>query len=115
LQNDQFRVGVTPASYARRLKLRIQPFVWAQLRSLEARKSEEESCIRTIETLGAILTTRTEVTIDVDMAEELKDDSRCSGSIDRAQRTLRKILQIVDRLKERGLRVDMVYSRTWDE
>jgi hypothetical protein len=115
LQNDQFRVGVTPASYARRLKLRIQPFVWAQLRSPEARKSEEERCIRTIEALGNILSTRTEVTIDVDIAEELKDDGRCSVSVDRAQRTLRKIVQVVDRLKDRGLRVDMMYSRTWDE
>jgi hypothetical protein len=114
LQDDQFRVGVTPSSYARRLKLRIQPYVWAQLRSPEARKSEEERCIHAIEALDAMLTTRTEVTIDVDMAEELKDDTRCLGSIDRAQRALRKIVQVVDRLKERGLRVDIMYSRTWD-
>jgi hypothetical protein len=115
LQSDQFGLGVMPGSYARRLKIHVQPYVWAQLRSPEARKSEEDRYLWAIESLGAMITTRTEITINIDLAEGLKDDMRCSGFTGRADRILRKIAQAVDGLRERGLRVDVTYSRTWDE
>jgi hypothetical protein len=115
LQTDQFGLGVMPASYARRLKLHVQPYLWAQLRSAEARKAEEDRCMWAIESLGTMLTTRTEITIDIDLAEGLRDDMRCSGFTGRADRILRKIAQGIEGLREKGLRVNITYCQTWDE
>jgi hypothetical protein len=114
LKTDKFGLGMIPASYARRLHIQLQPYIWTQLRLPEARKIEEERCVRTIEAVGLMLTSRTEITIDIDLAEGLKDDMESLAWTERAEKSLLRISQVVKSLKDRGLRVNIIYSRTWD-
>jgi hypothetical protein len=74
LKTDGFGLGMIPAHYARRLQVQIQPLDFAFLLP-DTRLFEEERCCKAIEALGAIQTPRTEVVLEVDLAQGSLDDA----------------------------------------
>ena len=104
LATDQFGFGMTPHCYARRLHIQFQPGVLAL--------PEEKRCLQGIEHLGAMLTTRTEVAIDIEVPER-QDDFDHLQTYEPAEEWSLRVAQAVYGLREQGLRVEMLYRRTW--
>ncbi|KAF2826655.1 hypothetical protein CC86DRAFT_259539, partial [Ophiobolus disseminans] len=59
LSTDRFGLGMIPACYARRIQIQFQPGI--------AVVSEEKQYLQALEILGAMLTARTEVIIDIEL------------------------------------------------
>ena len=113
LKTDRFGLGIVPAYYVRRLCIQIQPGAFGLACLPEARHSEEERCLQVIENLGDMLTVRTEVVIDVNLAESFLDNIAQSWSSVETD-ILSRITGVVNVLQERGLRVRMTCNRIWD-
>lgn len=115
LETDTTGLGRTPAIYARRLHLHIQPFVCSEPRSPETRRLKEQECCSAIEALAAIKTTRTEVVVLFDMDRGSMDDvdyQRCS---DATGQLLLRMVQATHVLREKGLRIETRFSGVWSE
>jgi hypothetical protein len=106
LQTDGFGFGMTPAVYARRLQIQIQPLLFAFLLP-DNRAFEEQQCCRAIEALQMIQTTRTEVVIEVDLAQASLNDTDYDQFLDAASKFTAEIRSMVDGLKKKGLRVTL--------
>jgi hypothetical protein len=64
--------------------------------------------------LGHTLTSLTEITFDINLVENMGDDMKSVVISEKAKKTLLRIEQIVQNLRDRGLRVNIIYSRSWD-
>ncbi|KAI4648785.1 uncharacterized protein J4E79_009856 [Alternaria viburni] len=106
LVTDGFGLGMIPAHYARRLHIQIRPLDFAFLLP-EKRLFEERRYCKTIEGLTVIKTARTEVVIEVDLAQgSLGDGDYERFSYEVAQFMLR-IRSVVETLQETGLRIHL--------
>lgn len=104
LRTDGFGLGIIPAHYARRLQIQIRPLDFAFLLPTQ-RHLEEEQCCKAIKELAALRTTRTDILIELDVAQgSLSDADYKRFSNEAAQFTLR-IRSVVDGLKKQGLHI----------
>jgi hypothetical protein len=111
LETDHFGLGILPATYARRLYLHIQPDILARLPSCDEWRKEELKCLAAITTLGVILTARTEIYIDMEVAEVYDEPERPSTQL--AVSFTGEAVQAVKALEGRGLRIRMRCKSNW--
>jgi hypothetical protein len=104
IETDAFGLGMVPAHYARRLQVQIQPLVFAFLLP-DKRLFEETRCCRALEALAAIKTARTEVVVEVDLAQGSLVDIDYERFSESAAQFVLKVKLVIESLKERGLRV----------
>ncbi|KAF7446824.1 hypothetical protein Ptr902_06970 [Pyrenophora tritici-repentis] len=104
LRTDVFGLGIIPAHYIRRLQIQIRPLDFAFLLPAQ-RRSEEEQCCKAVEALAAIRTTRTDILIELDEAQDSLSDAEYKHfSSEAAQFTL-KLRSVVETLREQGLHI----------
>ncbi|EUC46690.1 hypothetical protein COCMIDRAFT_92192 [Bipolaris oryzae ATCC 44560] len=106
LGTDGFGFGMTPAVYARRLQIQIQPLLFAFLLP-DNRKIEEQRFCSAIEALGMIQTARTEIAIEVDLGQASLSDADYEHFLDAATKFTIQIQSLVDALKKKGLRISL--------
>lgn len=104
LETDGFGLGMIPAHYARRLHIQIQPLTFAFLLP-DKRLFEEQMCRKTIETLAIIKTARTEVVVEVDLAQGSLSDGDYERFSKESAQFMLKIESVVEILRESGLRI----------
>lgn len=107
LETDQYGISMIPAHYARRLQIQIQPSTFLRHQSREARRAEEDRCLRAIESLDIKLTSRIEIAINIEPAEDLEQPFM---PIERDELTP-KLVHVVQCLKATGMRIDI--RSTW--
>jgi hypothetical protein len=110
IETDAFGLAMTPAHYARRLQVQIQPLVFAFLLP-DKRLFEERTYCKAIEALAAIQTDRTEVLIEVDLAQGSLVDADYERFSDDAAHFMLRIRRVVESLEARGLRVKLESTR----
>jgi hypothetical protein len=106
IETDAFGLGMTPAQYARRLQVQIQPLVFAFLLP-DKRLFEETRFCKAIKALAVIRTARTEVVIEVDLAQGSLVDADYERFSDGAAQFMLSIERVVESLKAQGLRVSL--------
>jgi hypothetical protein len=113
LSYDQMGLGITPAKYARRLHLQIQPFPCAMLGVPETGMFEAERCCRAIEALAIVQTVGTEVVVEIELAQGSMNDVILEQM--REDGGLPQVLRAVNRVREIGLRIETIISGVPDE
>jgi hypothetical protein len=111
LETDMFGLGLIPAYYIRHLHIELHPHVWA-LSDLS--RIEEQICFSTIEALGDALTSFTKITLHINLVEDMEDDMESVAMSEKAKKCLQRVEQIVQHLRGRSLRIEVIYIRTWD-
>jgi hypothetical protein len=106
LETDGFGLGMVPAHYARRLHIQIQPLDFAFLLP-DKRLIEEQRYYKTIEALAVITTARTEVMIEVDLAQGSLGDGDYERFSNEAAQFVLKIKSVVEALGEKGMRISL--------
>lgn len=106
LETDGFGLGIIPAHYARRLHIQIQPLDFAFLLT-DKRLFEEQRCCKTIEALSIMKTARTEVMVEIDLAQGSLSDGDYEHFSNEAAQFMLKLKSVVETLKERGLRINL--------
>ncbi|KAG9188574.1 hypothetical protein G6011_07279 [Alternaria panax] len=106
LKTDEFGLGTIPAHYARRLHIQIQPLSFAFLLP-EKRLFEEQLYCKTIEALSIVKTARTEVTVEIDLAQGSLSDGDFQRFSNEAAQFMLRIGSAVDNLRETGLRITL--------
>jgi hypothetical protein len=104
LETDGFGLGMIPAHYARRLHIQIQPLDFAFLLP-DKRLFEEQRYCKTIEALAIIKTARTEIIIEVDLAQGSLGDGDYERFSNEAALFLLKIRDVIESLRRTGLRI----------
>jgi hypothetical protein len=99
-----------PAYYAGRLQVQIQPLVFAFLLP-DKRLFEEARCCKAIEALAAIQTARTEVIVEVDLAQGSLVDTDYELFSEGAAQLVLKVKLVIEGLKKKGLRVTLKKSQ----
>jgi hypothetical protein len=115
LKVDMFGLGMLPAFYARRIHIQLQHNIGSQPEFVEENPLEEERRLQALEAFGAALTIRTEVTIDVDLYDGSRGEAFSWIMPETINDDLVQVVEIVRRLRQRGLRVKMSRSRAWDK
>ncbi|KAH9874071.1 hypothetical protein IAQ61_004699 [Plenodomus lingam] len=115
LGTDVFGLGRLPVIYARRLHIQLRPFAHAQ-RSPKHDAKEQAKCRQAISALAAIQNARTEVVVQFDLARHLLDGASSDEQFS-AEDAAFLLLLVRDliALKEKGLRVEILFSGTWNE
>lgn len=109
LSIDHFGLGLSPACYVRRLQIQLLPGPLISPHSNNSLQSKEVETSKAIESLGVMLSTRTAIVINVEVCEELNGSSLVNST-----GFSTKLTQAVHSLREKGLRVVIEYSRSWD-
>ncbi|KAF1831173.1 hypothetical protein BDW02DRAFT_64098 [Decorospora gaudefroyi] len=104
LKSDNFGLGMLPAQYARRLQVQIRPLDFTFLLG-EQRLFEEKRCCKAIETLAAIQTARTEVAIEIDLAQGSLDEADYDRFSSNAAQFMRRMARLIEELREKGMRI----------
>jgi hypothetical protein len=110
IETDAFGLGMIPAYYAGRLQVQIQPLVFAFLLP-DKRLFEEARCCKAIEALAAIQTARTEVIVEVDLAQGSLVDTDYELFSEGAAQLVLKVKLVIEGLKKKGLRVTLKKSQ----
>jgi hypothetical protein len=110
IETDAFGLGMIPAHYARRLQVQLQPLVFAFLLP-DKRLFEEARCCKAIEALAAIQTARTEVTVEIDLAQGSLVDTDYELFSEGAAQLVLKVKLLIEGLKKRGLRITLKNSQ----
>ncbi|KAH6878720.1 hypothetical protein BKA58DRAFT_377881 [Alternaria rosae] len=106
LETDGFGLGMIPAHYARRLHIQVRPLDFAFLLP-EKRLFEERRYCNIIEGLAIIKTARTEVVIEVDLAQGSLGDADYERFSNEAAQFMLKIGSVVETLRRTGLRINL--------
>jgi hypothetical protein len=115
LTSDLFGLQMNAADYVRDLQIQVRPLQYAMTECSEKRQHEQRKCCQTLEALATLRTTRTQVTVLIDWAQDSIEDARYMHCMDDADRFLLEVMRIVGKLKERGLRVKVALSTTWND
>ncbi len=120
LHSDTHGWGVLPLHYARRVQLQIQPFACARINpSFETRTRwvEDEAWKAADEVLALIPKRRMQVEVLVDLARDsmLETETESDRYAEEVGMLLVEVVRVVKREKERGVRMKVVFSETWDE
>jgi hypothetical protein len=110
LETDKFGLGMTPACYARRLQIQIHADDCAQARRSKAGRAEYETNLQIIGALGAVLSTRTEVIIDVGLLGDERNDGDNLQNLVEAGKILDQFMQAVELLRDSGVRIAISYT-----
>lgn len=112
LASDVFGLGRMPVLFARRLHIQLRPFAAAH-RPPKHNAIERQKCHQAIAALAAIRSARTEVVVQFDLAQDLPDNDG-NFSPEDAEFLLILVRGIIA-LKEKGLRIEIVFGGTWSE
>ncbi|KAH8732045.1 hypothetical protein GQ44DRAFT_642098 [Phaeosphaeriaceae sp. PMI808] len=113
LKIDTFGFGMKPACHMRRLHIQFQPECGAQSYQFRENVYGVQRCLEVIEILGATLTGRTEIVIDLNLAEGSQSDDDCSETSSEIYQNLLTVGLAISCLEEKGMRVKMMHSRSW--
>lgn len=114
LRTDVFGLGRLPVIYARRLHLQIRPFAHAARRMRAHDAAEQQKCHQAIAALAAISTPRTEVIVQFDLEQDLLDRAVSDPFPPEDERFLLKLMRDLIALKDRGLRIEIAFSGSWN-
>jgi hypothetical protein len=115
LKLDMFGLSMLPAFYARRIHIQLQHNIGSLPESAEENQLEEERRIQALEAFGAALTVRTEVAIDVDLYDGSRGEAFSWIMPETVNVDLVQVVEIVRRLRQRGLRIKMSRTGAWDK
>jgi hypothetical protein len=115
LEEDTFGFGMTLASYVRHLHVQVRLGRATYPALPELIGSEEEDNLRTIQNLATVLTTRTELTLDLSFLGDSDDnDGSTTWSTD-TEMVLIKLAPTLDMLKDRQLRFAVTHGTLWND
>lgn len=114
LRSDMFGLGRIPMLYARRLHIQIRPFAYAARRLREHDPTEQQKCHQAIATLATLRTARTEVIVQFDLEQDLLDCAAYEPFSAEDEEFLLKLIRDLIALKDRGLRIEIAFSGTWN-
>ena len=117
LHTDTHGWAVLPALCARRVQLQIQPFasVCVHTSGPKAISFDARSCTRATEAFAAIPSRRILVDVLVDVAQGSMQEAEYERCADEVSLFLLEVMRLVQSEKERGVRVKLAFSDTWDE
>lgn len=114
LEADNFGLDMRPADHVQRLHLQLQPFKYAQLREPKAMRKEEQTCHKALRSLFDLHSHRTAIEIHADLTQGYCDDLEYNELLGDAAGFIFRIIGFVDRLKEKGLNVDVSLEGRWN-
>jgi hypothetical protein len=105
---------MVPALYVRRLQIQIHDDGCTQASWSKSKLSEHKTNLGVIKALGGVLTTRTEVIIELDLYRGRQDN--CDGLRDMAKaEEMQQLVHAVERLREADMRITMSCRTRWNE
>lgn len=114
LEAHSFGLEMRPADYVRRVHLQLQPFKYAQLREPDAMMEEEKTCHKALDSLFDLQSPRTAIEIHADLTQGHCDDLEYNELLEDAAGFIVRIMSLVDRLKEKGLNIEISLEGRWN-
>lgn len=108
-------LALNPTALLRRLHLQIQPFRYAQLRETELMRNEQEICCQALESLAALRHPRAAIGVHVDLAQGVSDEEEFEELLEYAAIFMFRVVEVVERLKMRGLNIKVTLESRWNE
>ncbi|KAL6704395.1 hypothetical protein ACN47E_008247 [Coniothyrium glycines] len=115
LTSDLFQLQMIPAHYVRNLHIQIRPLLFAMLNRVDDRRQKQQKCCNALMALARVQTSHPKVAIIIDLAPGSIDPATYMRCIEDTDNFLSGIMRIIVKLKERGLRIELVVSTEWDE
>jgi hypothetical protein len=110
LNTDRYGFGMVPSSYIRRLQLQIEVDYGTHLKLPLAKEVVGKSNLHAIKGLAEVLTTRTEVCIDVIVPSDVQDDYDCPEIL---EESVLEIEKVVAGLRQGGFRISVTHNELW--
>ncbi|KZM26498.1 uncharacterized protein EKO05_0005423 [Ascochyta rabiei] len=115
LETDRFCLDMRPADHVRRVHLQIQPSLHAQLRDFESKDEEIGKCCQALGALAAVQTSRTTVTVHLDLAQDFFGSEEEERLVTDAAGFVFRIVEVIDNLRLKGLRIDLIFEGGLDK